>query len=64
MDEAAFENERRIEARHDELMLAILVAGLRATEVTREDDWRQGEGVVDQARADLAEIRRQLNGEG
>ena len=54
-------DENDAQRHHDELLLAILVAGLSANTVyTHEDD----RDVVQQALYYLAEIRRQLEGEG
>ena len=47
--------------RHEELLLAIIVAGMRSYE---EYPFEDAEATVKAARADLAEIHRQLEGEG
>ena len=60
LESEACEHVRR---KHDELLLlAILVAGLRAC--LGHDGGLPNSGVIVQAMDDLAEIRRQLKGEG
>lgn len=61
VQQAAYDFERH----HDETLVAILVAGRRA-EIAGDPaaDWAKPEMVVAGALADLAEIRRQLKGDG